>query len=507
MSNRRFLEIYSANRNREQFPNMAKFDILFGAPRNVDDPIKSYDPILNGSIYYTWQGGQGIDGTTGVSEGVLKTGTTDAIPLLLQTNGNPIQGLPLGPTGPSILSSVPNYYQGYGFTDMTGTNNSNRLIIGYNPSSASIILNNALNDSHASDNYIIYDPSTSDTIHIPSVDGLGNPILTYSEAYTNYYVVDETLSNSTNIVSRKIVSYDFITQLAKLESPFPSGWSPSDFFTLRKTLPSEKITILGITGGNQLIFPSSIASPVQNFYAKSYVYNTTLGAVDGPSGTYINSFSPNGNNQAFYIKYYGGSSGFTADTNQFIYPYCASVIPSASASIIPGTYKGVTGNNIINIVKFKSDNNVPLIYNGSLVSQNESVCYEIALINLSLPNVVLTTGSRIAFYPYVYVQLTNISASTSASNYQFYTNNPDAYTAMFQAPVTDISNPVNSSFLKIDSGSMMQTIKFKPNDCLRFSVFLPDGTLFQPVQPDTLSPYPPNYLLQIDAMFSINRLP
>jgi hypothetical protein len=54
---------------------------------------------------------------------------------------------------------------------------------------------------------------------------------------------------------------------------------------------------------------------------------------------------------------------------------------------------------------------------------------------------------------------------------------------------------------------MMQTIKFKPNDCLRFSVFLPDGTLFQPVQPDTLSPYPPNYLLQIDAMFSINRLP
>lgn len=505
MSNRRYLEIYSANRNREQFPSIAKFDILFGAPRNVDDPIKSYDPILNGSIYYTWQGGQGINGVTGVSVGVLKSGTTDATPLLLQTNGNPVQGLTLGPTGPSVLSGLHNYYQGYGFTDLTGTNNSNRLILGYNPSSASLILNSALNGSQADDRYIIYDPSTPDTIHIPSVDGLGNQILAWAEAYNNYYIVDETLSESNRIVYRKIIHYDLFTQLATLESPFPSNWSAGDFFTLRKTLPSEKLTILGTTGGNQVIFPPTANSNV-NHYKGSYIYNTTLGAYSGNSGTYINDFTPNGNNQAFYIKYYGGLSGTTGSYNEFIYPYCASVIPSASASIIPGTYKGVTGNNIVNIVNFKSDNNVPLIYNGSMVSQNESVCYEVALINLSLPNVILTTGSRIAFYPYVYVQLSNISAPTSATSYEFYTNNPDAYTALFQAPVTDISNPINSSFLKIDSGAQVQTIKFKPNDCLRFSVFLPDGTLFEPVEKDNLSPYPPNYRLQIDAMFSIRRL-
>ena len=130
--------------------------------------------------------------------------------------------------------------------------------------------------------------------------------------------------------------------------------------------------IIGITGGNQVIFPPTANSNV-NYYKGRYIYNTTLGAYSGNSGTYINDFTPNGNNQAFYIKYYGGLSGTTGSYNEFIYPYCASVIPSASASIIPGTYKGVTGNNIVNIVNFKSDNNVPLIYNGSMVSQNESV--------------------------------------------------------------------------------------------------------------------------------------
>ena len=53
---------------------------------------------------------------------------------------------------------------------------------------------------------------------------------------------------------------------------------------------------------------------------------------------------------------------------------------------------------------------------------------------------------------------------------------------------------------------MRQTIKFKPNDSLRFSVYLPDGTLFLPVKQDTQSPYIPDPALQIDAVFSIRRL-
>jgi hypothetical protein len=52
---------------------------------------------------------------------------------------------------------------------------------------------------------------------------------------------------------------------------------------------------------------------------------------------------------------------------------------------------------------------------------------------------------------------------------------------------------------------MTQLVKFKPNDNLRFSVYLPDGSLFQTLDIDTLPPYEPQLGLQIDAVFSITR--
>jgi len=53
---------------------------------------------------------------------------------------------------------------------------------------------------------------------------------------------------------------------------------------------------------------------------------------------------------------------------------------------------------------------------------------------------------------------------------------------------------------------MVQTVKFKPNDCLRFSVFLPNGELYQTVMSDYFSPSGPNQLVQIDSLFGIRRL-
>jgi hypothetical protein len=53
---------------------------------------------------------------------------------------------------------------------------------------------------------------------------------------------------------------------------------------------------------------------------------------------------------------------------------------------------------------------------------------------------------------------------------------------------------------------MTQTVKFKPNDCLHFSVFLPDGRLYQTITSDYYSPSGPNPFCQIDALFGIKRL-
>jgi hypothetical protein len=117
----------------------------------------------------------------------------------------------------------------------------------------------------------------------------------------------------------------------------------------------------------------------------------------------------------------------------------------------------------------------------------------------------LRSGSRIAFYPFVYVEFTNSTSPSGSSNSIIYSNSPSSNRALFIAPVSDTNQPINSSFVKIYS-NMAQTIKFKPNDSLKFSVYLPDGRLFETVEQDFLSPYPPNSLLQINAVFGIRRI-
>jgi len=57
-----------------------------------------------------------------------------------------------------------------------------------------------------------------------------------------------------------------------------------------------------------------------------------------------------------------------------------------------------------------------------------------------------------------------------------------------------------------DSGTMVQTIKFKPNSHIRFSVYMPDGKLFKTILLDYESPYKPNNRVQISALFSLKRL-
>ena len=162
-----------------------------------------------------------------------------------------------------------------------------------------------------------------------------------------------------------------------------------------------------------------------------------------------------------------------------------------------------TAGDTINIVEFLGDNSAPLSYMGSIVSQNQSVCYEVGLISLTLPNLTLVTGSRIAFYPYVYVEFTN---STSASSRQpIYSNNPSSIRALFIVSITDLVEPDRGRFVKL-LGKMRQFVTFKPNDSMRFSVFLPDGQPFRTIRQDCFSPYEPDDSLQIDAVFSIRRI-
>ena len=162
--------------------------------------------------------------------------------------------------------------------------------------------------------------------------------------------------------------------------------------------------------------------------------------------------------------------------------------------------------NIINIATFNNDNFNPLSYNGSMLSLYQTVCYSISLLSITLPNIPLKTGSRIAFYPYVYVEFANATTPNGASKQIIYSNNPNSNRALFIAPVTQLLQPEANTFITLSGGTMSQIIKFKPNDNLRFSVYLPDGNLFQTLDIDTLPPYSHQPDLQIDAVFSITRI-
>jgi len=116
----------------------------------------------------------------------------------------------------------------------------------------------------------------------------------------------------------------------------------------------------------------------------------------------------------------------------------------------------------------------------------------------------LKTGSRISFYPYVYVELVNTSSPNKASNQLIYSNNPNSNRAVFIAPVGLRVNPNTGTFLTLYS-KMIQTIKFKPNDSLRFSVYFSNGKLFETYISDTLPPYEYDSRLQIDAVFQVLR--
>ena len=72
----------------------------------------------------------------------------------------------------------------------------------------------------------------------------------------------------------------------------------------------------------------------------------------------------------------------------------------------------------------------------------------------------------------------------------------------FKVPLFDIQeSPV---FIKV-GGGMSQTIKFKPNDTLLFTVLMPNGEIFNTMVPEKMSPSEPEARIQISATFSMRR--
>jgi len=138
-------------------------------------------------------------------------------------------------------------------------------------------------------------------------------------------------------------------------------------------------------------------------------------------------------------------------------------------------------------------------------STHEQSCWRINLRNLLVPNSTLQSGSLASFYPYFYVEFTNVT-DVQRQHQMIQSNNPNAKPALFRCAVTDIATPLISKFIKLTGDGMYQTVKFRPNDSLKLKIYLPDGREFMTTQPDNAPPSPVNPLLQISALFEIEHI-
>jgi hypothetical protein len=149
-----------------------------------------------------------------------------------------------------------------------------------------------------------------------------------------------------------------------------------------------------------------------------------------------------------------------------------------------------------------NENFNPIIYNLDSTSNNQPSCHELQLLSLTVPNLhLITTGynGNIEDYPYVIVTLSNINSGKSVN---IFSNNINTYNSTFICPtsVGNDSTPwINLSCL------MVQTLKFKLGDDLRFSIKLPNGEILK-YGTDTFSPNPPNPFIQVSALFAIKKL-
>lgn len=345
------------------------------------------------------------------------------------------------------------------------------------------------------------DPAPGETGVFAAHGGVGTATFQLAAAASaiDSFYVGMTLVDTTTGEARVVATYNGGAQTGTVTANWGAGAGTDSYYIINPVAPyaeerrivsyyAENGTFTAHGGAATNTFTlDNQASNTDNFYVGLIITDTTTGETREVA-TY------NGTTRSGTVTTNWGAG---AANDLFVF---RSATLSAPFS---GTVQGVYAYEI---EQFTRDNSVPFTYTGSLVSQQQSVCYEIELLNLVIPNTLLQSGSRAVFYPYLYVELQSVSSSSSGSNGLIYSNNPNANKMLFRAVVDDNAGALISPFIKIDGDGMVQTIKFKPNDALRFAVYIPNGSLFETSITDTTSPTRPDPLVQISALFSLKRL-
>jgi len=498
----KFLEVDSTYRNRNLYPNTAEFtvniaqggnktqynasdpvseaypDIIF----NPDDiPCKDATPANNGLLFtFVLASGELV-----VPRPLTAGSATNEILLAYDYS---ITGFPLRD---EML--VDNYFAGlvllysqgvtqllrrilkWKFLDVDGTNQLQYF---------SAILDESITDliQNSSTIFTIYNPTTipgtGAFLFIPASVGVNN--------FYKDYIIWNMRTNTYSIID----DYDGRTHIAHVggKTQVLTSWSLDDVYVIRKKPP---VIFLGILNGVLTGFPNSVdlQTPVNPSMINAFLW-MELSQAD----------------QTKYIKRISSIIGrdklgaYTTDLNKMV-----SFTTYVNLDNIIGL---PTGYDIYlyQLLQYTTDISVPFFYSGSMVSNAQSSAQEVTLNTLILPNVELSNGGKIWQYPYVYVEIENVSTSSSGSRNVIYSNNPNSYKSVFKVPITNINNPEQYSFINLSGNGVKQVINFKQNADVKITVRMPNGTVFTPTTLDNLNGQYPNPFLQISALFGMEKI-
>jgi hypothetical protein len=464
--NTRYLEISSAYRDRTQFPLPSDFVVLI-SQTGTKNQIQAVDPVSTASPLDIFS----IADFDQVTKNITVSGVVSPAPSGYNNTASQFVV--------SILTGVAHHEEDY----YTGS------VIFVNAVSTRITFWSYIGNTGANDFFLLTVesalsnvPVNPNTIVINNASNLAlsTPNVFFPTGFTiDEFYNDYILYNQTRNEYRNIISYDGAAKIAVLTSATPT-WANTDILVIRLVIPQEVGIATNTTSTSFAVLDPTRSSVIPGFYVGDFIRVT-----GGPAL-----------NEMRRITAYTGNVGITPYQITISPPF--DVLPFA-APVLPATTN-------YEILQFSRDNLVPFNYTGSTVSQQDMVCYELELVNLILPNITLKSGGKIAFYPYVYVEFQNISSAGAGLTSAIYSNNPNAVKKMFRATIDDIRDPIISPYIRIDGDGMVQTVKFKPNDNLKFGVYLSDGRPFETQQIDNISPLPPNPLVQISALISMKRV-
>ena len=568
-----YIELNSTYRNRNMWPNQARFDIPIMNAGQRDFVEDAMDPISNQDSVYFWQG---RDPESDPSFGI--TGGVPSAPII-QT--------------PPNRSAYRGQFLGYSALNDFDVPYEMSLITFYSAFSQQVFLETPLSGE--------WEPSVNPVGRLIDLsDGTKGTILmthrglTFDGQFVDNYLIDMTIMES-----RKITNYSQKFAMLTLESPFTNVWNKTDEYIIVKELPPTMGSFQNQNRDENLITPLDGTSPF-NYGFNAMVFETTGTVVPNVNvqllndGEYfqINStntfntrpFNVSGSDSngiiSIYIQHTSGGSwdiyGMLMDSNNLTVPdfnniygiriqsvgttswivnnmvafyesgfgvigsnkiriddldksinyvgkyikliqFTGPDIPDNSTSYITG-YDSTTNtltlseslsttyntSDSINYLIMEFDRDIASYLSSAINDSITAKLYKISLNNLILPNVVIgnSIGGTTSNYPYVYVTFANKSIETKSL---INSNNPNSYRATFRCPIEDVENPEYATFVKIRS-EMISTFYYNPKDEIVFEVRLPNGQIFTTLEEDTKSPLPPDPMLQISCVISLEEI-